>query len=81
MPVNGQGYYDAVKGAYVFPKNGATTVVRASDPVPVGRVMPRTSVPITNWLGLDLYPQLNYPYYQKLYPVIYKNVNDVPVMR
>ena len=57
---NSQAYYDSVRGGYVFLNGGKETFQPALPPVPKSN-QPRTAVPISKGLELDLYPQQHYP--------------------
>jgi hypothetical protein len=57
-------FYDANRGGYIFvDKNGESTFVPVAPLLPKETKPVTTSLPLTRWLNLDLYPQLNYPNY------------------
>jgi hypothetical protein len=71
-------FYDPKRGGYVFWENGKWVFSPAVPPYLEKVDLSKTRVQILKGISLDLYPELDYPYYMKLYPPVDGN-DMVPV--
>lgn len=71
-------YYDPARGGYIFWDTGKWNFSPAVPPFLEKVDLSSSRVQILKGLSLDLHPELNYPYYMKLYPAEHSN-NLVPV--
>ena len=61
-------YYDPARGGYVYWKNGEYSFSPSMPPFLEKVDLSKSRVQILKGLSLDLHPELNYPYYMKMYP-------------
>jgi hypothetical protein len=61
-------FYDAGRGGYVYWENGTWTFSPAVPPYLKKVDLRKSRIKILKELSLDLHPELNYPYYMKMYP-------------
>ena len=61
-------FYDPKRGGYVYWENGKWTFSPATPPFLEKADLGKSRVKILKGISLDLFPELNYPYYMKMYP-------------
>lgn len=71
-------YYDPQRGGYVYWENGKWSFSPSVPPYMQDVDLGKSRIQILKGLSLDLHPEMNYPYYMKLYPAEHK-YDMVPV--
>ena len=73
-------YYDPERGGYVYWQNGQYSFTPATAPYAEKAEGGKSELRLSKAFSLDLHPQLDYPYYMTLYPVVQGGGNSsVPV--
>jgi hypothetical protein len=73
-------YYDPQRGGYVYWENGKYVFTAAVPPYLQNVDLRKSRIQLLKGLSLDMHPELDYPYYMKLYPADGTNNNGmVPV--
>ena len=72
-------YYDPVCGGYLYWDNNNYTFSKTPPAFMQHVDLKKSRVQILKGLSLELYPELNYPYYMKMYPPDPNGNTNVPV--